>query len=122
MKAPAGARALLGLVLVVLLASGAMQWWHGRNEQRAADGIAALAQRGDIQLLSSTTCGYCTQARAWLQARQVPFDECFIEQDTACRERFDALRAPGTPVVLVKGQAQTGFSPERVLQALKARS
>jgi glutaredoxin len=122
MKAPPGARALLGLVLVVMLAGAASQWWHGRSQQRLGEGIAALAQRGDIRLLSSVTCGYCTRARAWLEEQAVPFDECFIEQDTACRSTFDALRAQGTPVLLVKGQAQTGFDPERVLQALKRRS
>jgi hypothetical protein len=48
----------------------------------------------------------------------VAFDECFIETDAACAARFEALRAPGTPVLLVRGQLQTGFDAQRVLGAL----
>jgi hypothetical protein len=53
-----------------------------------------------------------------LQQHDVAFSECFIEKDLACAARFEALRAPGTPMLLVRGQAQTGFDAQRVLDAL----
>jgi hypothetical protein len=49
----------------------------------------------------------------------VPFAECFIETDGACRQDFNALGAPGTPVLVVRGRAQLGFSPEQVSQTLQ---
>ena len=81
-----------------------------------------MAQQGDLQMLSSTTCGLCTHARIWLQQHEVRFDECFIERHAPCKQRFDALQAPGTPIILVRGQPQLGFDPRRVLLALEQAS
>jgi hypothetical protein len=53
-----------------------------------------------------------------LTAHGVPFEECFIERDARCDAEYQARGAPGTPVVLVRGQPQRGFSAERVARAL----
>jgi hypothetical protein len=58
-------------------------------------------------------------ARQWMQQHEVAFSECFIEKDAACADRFEAVRALGTPVLLVRGQAPTGFDAQRVLDALR---
>ena len=107
---------LVGLVLAVTLAS---QWWAHVSERRTGERLAALARPGDIQMLSSQTCPYCTVARRWMTERAVPFEECFIEQDAACQARFSALLARGTPMMVVRGQAQLGFDPGRVLARLE---
>lgn len=112
-------KSLLGLVLLVLAVSTASQWWAGRQERQIGDQVAALAQPGDIHMLASATCGVCVAARSWFTEHRVPFSECVIEHDAACRQAFDALQAPGTPVMLVRGQPQLGFSPERLLDALQ---
>ena len=113
-------RSLIGLVLVVLLAGGASQWWRSHLAGGVAEQLAALAGPGDIQMLSSTSCVYCERARRWMTAQQVPFSECFIERDAACAARYQALGARGTPTLLVRGQAQLGFSPPQVLARLQA--
>jgi len=109
--------ALAALVLAVSVASPLARQWQ---DQRTGSALAALARPGDIVMLSSVTCTYCAQARAWFTAQQVPFSECFIELDAACAQRYRALMAPGTPTLLVRGQRQVGFSAERVLQGLQA--
>lgn len=109
---------LAALVLVVSVASPLARQWQAQRTGRA---VAALARPGDIVMLSSVTCAFCAQARAWFTTQQVPFSECFIERDEACAQRYRALMAPGTPTLLVRGQRQVGFSAERVLQALQAR-
>lgn len=114
------ARSLLGLVLLIAAISGGTQWWHATAQQRAAEHLAAVARPGDIRLISSTTCAYCTQARLWLQKNGVPFEECFIEKDSACQATFQAHLAPGTPLVLAGGRALLGFDPQRVLEALQS--
>jgi glutaredoxin len=111
-------RSILGLVVLVVAVSAASQWWAGHSQARLGEKMAALAGPGDIQMLSSSTCAVCTVARQWLQQHQVAFSECFIEKDAACSARFEATRAPGTPVLLVRGQAQVGFDAQRVLEAL----
>jgi hypothetical protein len=102
---------LVGLVLAVAALS---KGWSAHQRNTVAQTLAATAQPGDIVMLSSTHCGICTQARQWFQANNVAFDECFVENNAACAERFQRLMAPGTPVIIVRGRAQLGFDPERI--------
>ena len=115
------ARSLLGLALLVLAALAAQNWWTGHLRAGLGEEVAALAQTGDIHMLSSDSCGICDEARRWFTAHRVPFTECSIERDSACRAAFDARMAPGTPVLLVRGRVLLGFSPERLRAALMAR-
>jgi arsenate reductase-like glutaredoxin family protein len=71
-------------------------------------------------MLASDTCAPCLVARNWLAQHAVPFSECSIERDAQCRALFDAAGARGTPLILVRGQMQLGFSAERVLLGLQA--
>ncbi|MDP3084421.1 MAG: glutaredoxin family protein [Rubrivivax sp.] len=112
-------RSLLGLLALVLAVAGASQWWSSRHEQRLGAQLAALAAPGDIRMLSSETCVFCAVARRWFSEHGVRFSECFIERDADCAAAYQALLSPGTPLLLVRGQQQLGFSPERVLGALK---
>ncbi len=115
----AGRRSLFGLVLLVLAVTAASQWWHGRYEQRLGARLATLAAPGDIRMLSSDTCVYCSVARRWFSEHRVAFSECSIERDAVCAADYQARLAPGTPLLLVRGQTQVGFNPERVLAALQ---
>ena len=118
----ASRRSLLGLALLVVGISGLASWWAGRSEQALGARVAALAAAGDIRMLSSETCAICAVARRWFAEHRVAYSECLIERDTACRAAFDALGAPGTPVLVVRGQPQLGFSPERLHAALQPRA
>jgi glutaredoxin len=108
----------MGLIALVLAVGAASQWWTGRHAERLGAQVAAAARPGDIRMLSSTTCAICTVARQWFTEHQVPFSECFIERDAACAAEFAETRSPGTPLLLVKGQPQVGFSRERVRDRL----
>lgn len=109
-----------GLILIGLIALVSVAWEGYRQweDQRMAERIAAAARPGDIRMLSSETCVFCTRARQWLTQHRIPFQECFIERDAVCAADFRALRAPGTPVLIVRQQMLVGFQPERVAQAL----
>ena len=111
----------LALLLLVLSASLASQRWVGRQERGNGVELAALAQPGEIRMLSSETCAICTVARAWFTEHRVPFSECLIERDAQCKADFDASRAPGTPLLVVRGLPQVGFDPGRVRLALQPR-
>jgi glutaredoxin len=114
-----GPKALLGLVLLVLVGSLGQQWWAARHEQRVGARVAALAAPGDIRVISSEDCAICAVARAWLRENKVAFSECLIERDAACRADHEAMRATGTPVLVVRGQPMQGWSAERLLAALE---
>jgi len=115
---PGKRRSIITLVLIVLAVSGAHHWWAGHIQSRLGEQMAALAQPGDIRMLSSQSCAICATTRLWLQQHGVTHAECFIETDKQCAALFEALRAPGTPVMWVRGQAQVGFDARRVIDAL----
>ena len=114
-------RSIVVLVLLVLGVSAANQWWVGRHQSGLGERLAALAQPGDLHMLSSQTCAICVEARWWLQRHNVSFTESTIETDSACAAQFEAARAPGTPVMMVRGQPQLGFDAQRVIDALQRR-
>ena len=116
-------RAALGnrwLQLFLLLAGVTLglQAWQDRGQQALGDRIAAAAAPGDLHMISSTTCGHCTQARRGFAAPEGAFAESCVERDAACRAEFERLQAPGTPVILVRGRPQLGFSPPRIAERL----
>ena len=117
---PPSRRSLLALVALVLVVSGAAQWWREHQAQQVGRELAQLTRPGDITMISATTCVFCNRARQFMTVQQVPFTECFIETDTACAQRYRALGARGTPTLLVRGQLQLGFSAPAVRDRLRA--
>ena len=115
-------RTLLGLAVWLLLVSSVSRWWVGHQERQLGEQVAALAQPGDIRMLSSETCAICVQARSWFTEHRVAFSECLIERHEACRQAYEAQQAPGTPVIVVRGRAQLGFSPQRLQAALEDKA
>jgi glutaredoxin len=107
-------------LLLAAAAWGAVQLLKTDSEYRLGQALAASAGPGDIVMLSSESCPYCMQARLWLQRYDVRFSECFIERDAACARQYEALQSPGTPTMVVRGERQIGFDPQRVAWALKA--
>ena len=122
---PPSRRSLTGLVVLVLVVGGAAEWWREHQAQRLGRELgrelAQLARPGDIAMVSSTSCVFCTRANQFMTLQQVPFTECFIETDPACAQRYQALGASGTPTLLVRGQVQLGFSPAFVRDVLRAQ-
>lgn len=111
-------RDLLGLALLVAVVVGASQWWAARSENAVGAEVAALVRAGDIRMLSSDTCVVCASARRWFQAHAIAYTECSIERDSACKAAYERTGLQGTPVLLVRGQPQLGFSPQRLRAAL----
>lgn len=118
-RTPVSRRSLLALGALLFAVSTVQTWWAGRYDDRLGDSVAALAAPGDIRMLSSENCAICQLARQWLVEHEVPFTECLIERDATCRADHAATGAPGTPVFLVRGKPQVGFSAEALKQALE---
>jgi glutaredoxin len=109
----------VGLLVLVLAVSGASQWWAGRHQAALGAQLAALARPGDIRMVSSLTCSYCAAARQWMESHGVSFGECFIENDAECASLYRAARAPGTPLMVLRGGGtMLGFDARRLRDAL----
>ena len=113
-----GLRSVLVLVALVLAVFAAMQGLEAWSRARLGAQVAASAKPGDIFMIASVTCVYCAAARAWFEANHVPFTECLIERDERCAAHYNALMAPGTPVMVVRGKRLVGFSAQAVADAL----
>ena len=114
-------RSFAGLAAVVVVVWAISIWARHANEQGLAAQLAAQVRAGDIEMVSSTTCVVCKRAREWFTRHQVPFDECFIETEARCAQRFAALGGVGTPTFVVRGQRIVGFGRERVAAVLAGR-
>jgi glutaredoxin len=110
----------LGLIALVVIVAGTMQAVGAWSRARLGPQIVAAARPGDIRMIGSITCTYCDQARQWFESHRVPFSECLIERDANCAGQYAALRAPGTPVLIVRGHPIVGFSAQAVADALAA--
>ena len=117
---PVQRSSILVLIVIVLCAAAAMQALTGWSKARLGSVVAAEAKPGDIHMIASVNCVYCAQARAWFNANKVPFSECEIERDARCAAAYNALMAPGTPVLVVRGKRLVGFSAQAVADALRA--
>jgi glutaredoxin len=113
-------RSLLVLAALVFAVLATVQGLKVLSADRVGAQVASSARPGDIQMVSSVNCVYCAQARAWFTEHGVPFTECVIERDEPCAAAYRALLSPGTPVLVVRGQMQRGFSARAVARALEA--
>ncbi|MGQ3055518.1 MAG: glutaredoxin family protein [Roseateles sp.] len=107
---------LLVVVGVTLLASWA---WRSHVADGDAELLSQRVKPGDIRMISSETCGWCTAARRWMTAEGVPFSECFIERDAQCLAGYQALGGAGTPTLVVRGQRVLGFDRARIIDIVK---
>lgn len=112
-------KSLLALGALLFAVSTLQTWWANRADDRLGESVAALVQPGDIRMISSENCAICQLARQWLLEHRVPFSECLIERDAACRADFVATGAPGTPVLQVRGEQLLGFRAEALRDALE---
>lgn len=107
-------------LLVVIALTAAASWaWRSQVSSRDGERLAATVQPGDIRMISSETCGWCTAARRWMQREGVAFDECFIERDAPCLADYQALGGLGTPTLRVRGHTVLGFDRARILDILE---
>lgn len=111
-------RSVLVLIGIILLLSAGIQLWDWRQQQQLGREIASAAKPGDIMMLASDTCEYCVMARSYMRTHAVPYTECSIERDAQCAARYQGLKSPGTPVMVVRGEAQVGFMPSKLLERL----
>lgn len=109
------------LSLIVIVGATALASWAWRGHVASRDGerLAGRVQQGDIRMISSETCGWCTAARRWMVKAGIPFQECLIERDAQCLADYEALGAEGTPTLIVRGQRVVGFDRARILELVE---
>jgi glutaredoxin len=62
-----------------------------------------------VRLLSTTWCGYCKKAAAYLRSRGTPFEELDVEKSSRGKREYDALGGRGVPIILVGDRRMDGY-------------
>ena len=74
----------------------------------------------EIELYSTTWCGYCKKARSFLKTRGIEFKEYDVEKDKDAASRHRKLnRRGGVPVAVINGKKIIGFSEAAYESVLK---
>jgi len=88
---------------------------------REHDSAQLLAQTGhQIVLFSTSTCPYCAQARALLDARGADYADLRIDDSEQARSEFKAIEGSGVPVLLIGPRRIDGFREGAIIEALAA--
>ncbi len=77
----------------------------------------------DIKVYSSPNCGYCHQAKKFLNDKGIKFTECDVSRDQAAAQEMMKLTGQmGVPVITVDGQVIIGFDRARLENLLTKSS
>jgi glutaredoxin 3 len=64
-----------------------------------------------IQMYTTRWCGYCVRAKTLLQSRGLKFEEIFLDDDPAFRQRLLELTGSWTvPQILIDGRPIGGYT------------
>ena len=73
----------------------------------------------DVKIYTTPTCGYCHQAKKFLDELGVNYTEDDVSRDRAAAEEMAQLTGQmGVPVIVVDGQVLIGFNRARLEQLL----
>ncbi|MBI4809200.1 MAG: glutaredoxin family protein [Nitrosomonadales bacterium] len=79
-------------------------------EQLRKKKVAAPARTGSVVLFTAPWCGYCKQAKAYLSARGIAFQEIDIDTRSGMAAFAEAGGGSGVPLLIAAGQSIQGFS------------
>ena len=72
-----------------------------------------------LTMYSTTWCGYCKKARAYLAANSIPYKEIDIEATPENRAQFKAYGGKGVPMFILGEQRLRGFNEAKIGEFLK---
>ena len=72
-----------------------------------------------VKLLTTTWCGVCKKAKAYLVQKGIFYREYDVETSEVGRLEYRRLSGKGVPIILVGNQKMVGFSAEKLEVLLK---
>ncbi len=85
------------------------------------DSVAArdISAEHDVVFFTAPWCGYCDQARDYLDDNAVDYLEIDVEASTSNNRKFQELNGRGVPLIFIGETRMAGFSPQAYGQALE---
>ncbi len=90
--------------------------YRGSPEISAVPAESVSAQ---VTMFTTSWCGYCKRARAYLNKMGIPFVEYDVERDEIGKREYKKLNGRGVPVILVGNQRMNGFSAPSLEKLLR---
>ncbi len=90
----------------------------GDREPRPMMTASAEGQDIDIEIYTTSRCGYCKRAMAYMDEHGIAYVEKNVETDTALLREFHERGGNGVPYFFIDGEPLRGWEPERFEQAL----
>lgn len=109
---------MLKNIIIFVLVIGGWQAFVRYQEHVPTDANFAYAAGKEVVMYSTSWCGYCRKARAYLQANEIGFIEYDIEKSRKGFEEHKALGGGGIPVVVIDGQVIRGYNPSKMTRLL----
>lgn len=63
-----------------------------------------------VVLYSTSWCGFCKKAKAYMKKNRIAFTEYDIEKDASAKRQYDAIGGKGIPFLVKDGKTQAGFT------------
>lgn len=73
----------------------------------------------EVVLYTTSWCPYCKQAKAYFDAKSIPYTEYDVEKDSAAAARRAKMSGSGVPFAVVNGERISGYSPSAYDAALR---
>jgi glutaredoxin len=74
--------------------------------------LPKAANASDTVLFTTSWCGYCKKARAYLASKNIPYQEIDIETEDGLSAYVRAGGTQGVPMLVSKGQSIMGFTAD----------
>ena len=81
-----------------------------RKSMQGRLSAAKKIDSSDTTLFMATWCGYCTRAKAYLNANGIRYQEIDIDTPAGARAFVEAGGSGGVPLLVIAGQRARGFS------------
>lgn len=103
------------------LGLGAGALYHRQKSHIVRDNFQQhiIGRSHAITLYGTSTCEYCTKARAFLKENGIAFNDVLIDQDRAEFKNFSTLQRNTVPILVTKTSLVAGYSPKEYIAIIK---
>ena len=84
----------------------------------AGSPVDASKQVARVDIYTTPYCGYCKQAKEYMDGEGIPYKEFDVENNTENRKQFQALGGRGVPLILVGEEVMHGYNQNELRNML----
>jgi glutaredoxin len=94
---------------------------YAKTQTPASASNAGAVTQPRVRLYSTTWCGACKKAKAYMERKGIRYTEHDIEKNAKAKREFDAMNGRAVPLLVVGEQSMHGFDAKRFEAMLAAR-